>query len=99
MISLNWKQRLIAMALAKWQRQGRKKFKLDELMPEVYGGASESDPKNPRVALASGLRTFGFKLSSEKGFMLRRSSTIGRGHVGEYEFKGDFAKLLKENSK
>lgn len=98
MITLNWKQRRIAECLAQFQKAGKKKFTMNELLPLIFVGAKE-DPKNPRVALAAGLRTFGFKLSSEKGFMLRRSSTVGRGHVGEYEFKGDFAKLLEENSK
>lgn len=95
-MKLNWKQRRITECLVAFQKAGKKKFTMDEILPLVYVGAEE-DPVQPRKALASGLRAFGFKLASEKGYKLRRASPIGRGHPGEYEFSGDFAALLEDN--
>lgn len=89
------KEEAIIRALCRWSLAGKQAFSLDEICSAVYRKDALGDPPNHyRSAMAATLRNLSAK-SRDQGLRLKRTSGIGRGATGRYEFGGDFSLMLK----
>jgi hypothetical protein len=85
------KELAIIRAIIEMKAEGRKTFTLEEMCARVY--RTMEKPTHSRTAMAATLRNFGYKVEL-RGFRLRRISGLGAYQKGEYEFAGQFERLL-----
>jgi hypothetical protein len=99
-VKLSSKQYAMVKFLARIEKQGRTSFMIDEMGLAVYKPTGKFDaPKFPRNAITATIKALAFKLADAGGYRLRRVSLLGVGRKGEYEFAGDFARLLSEEDR
>jgi 5-enolpyruvylshikimate-3-phosphate synthase len=91
------KEAAIIRAIIGFGSKGKTTFKLEELCAVIYQTGGRDRPKHWRTSTTATLRNFGYKVESV-GLRLRRVSSLGAFQKGEYEFAGDFAKLLSAES-
>lgn len=93
-VKITDREKQIIKVLVKLAAEGKSTFTMDFMYGEVYKDGTSI--RFPRSALAATLRNFGYKLYQAGGYRLKRVSALGTGARGEYEFAGDFARLLKD---
>lgn len=94
------KELQIISAIAELQREGKSQVELNSLAEMIYARGRLLRPRCWQSALAATMRSLGSKVNvSGYGCRLRRTSPIGRGHPGVYEFKGNFSRWLSPSSK
>jgi hypothetical protein len=93
------KEVAIIRAIIGIELSGRNTFGIDEICSKVYEpGGPIPKPKWSKTSMTGTLKNLAFKLETAGGYRLRRISALGVGRKGEYEFAGDFSRLLKKEA-
>ena len=95
-VKITVKEAAIIRAIIAIEKSGKTSFNIDEMCEKVYSAGGLKKPKWWRTSMTGSLKDLAFKLEQIGGFRLRRISGLGAGQLGEYEFAGDFAKLLRK---
>lgn len=96
MIRITPKERAIIGLLVELKKKDRHTVDLGEIGAHLYDdefGPQMTKPENWRQSLSATLRNLGWK-ASRRGASILRTSKLGRGNEGTYEFKGNIENMI-----
>ncbi len=98
MIRITPKERAILQLLIELRKLDRHTVEIGELGAFLYEadpGPKLNRPENWKQSLCATLRNLQWK-ASRKGASITRTSKLGRGNGGLYEFKGNIENMIKK---